>query len=99
MMKRTLTEAEIALIKDALAEAHEQDGRFNVEVELDDMTIVAKGWLELDGYREDDYYNGTGAWIETVRNGHVELTGYTESERVDIDLISVYRISNYLNAA
>ncbi len=49
----------------AIAECiDDREGRFNVEVELDDKTFVeASGWYEVDGYCEDDYFNGTGSWV------------------------------------
>lgn len=48
-------------------------GRFSVEVEIDENTTVeASGWYEVDGYREDDYFNGTGAWVTTCVRVSVE---------------------------
>lgn len=35
-------------------------------------TIAIECKLEYDGYTEDDYYNGTGAFIETQKRFYVE---------------------------
>ena len=40
-------------------------GDFNIDIETGDELIEASGWYEFDGYREDDYSNGTGAWVKT----------------------------------
>lgn len=42
------------------------EGKFSIEVEVDSNTIVeASGRYEVDRYCEDDYFNGTGAWVTT----------------------------------
>ena len=58
----------------AIAESIESnEGRFSLEVEIDGNTIVeVSGRYEMDGYREDDYYNGTGAWVTTYVSVVVE---------------------------
>lgn len=44
----------------------DNEGRFAVEVEIDANTVVeVSGWYEIAGYCEDDYFNGTGAWVTT----------------------------------
>ena len=49
------------------------DGLFAVSVETDENTVVeVSGWYEIDGYREDDYFNGTGAWVTTYVRVSVE---------------------------
>lgn len=85
----------------ALAAVHDENGRFDIDIELDDaLTLNAKGWLELDGYLEDDYYNGTGAYIETHRSASVTLTAYDEEgEQIGLDSESYNIIHKYLNAA
>ena len=85
----------------ALATVHDENGRFDINIELDDaLTLNAKGWLELDGYLEDDYYNGTGAYIETYRSASVTLTAYNEEgEQIGLDGESYDIIHKYLNAA
>ena len=46
-------------------------GRFSVEVEIDENTVAeVSGWYEIDGYCEDDYFNGTGAWVTTYCEVH-----------------------------
>lgn len=51
----------------------EAEGRFSVEVETDDNTLVeVSGWCEVDGYFEDDYFGGTGAWATTFARVSVD---------------------------
>lgn len=58
----------------AIAESIESNGgSFALEVEIDGNTVVeVSGRCELDGYREDDYFNGTGAWVTTYVSVVVE---------------------------
>lgn len=41
------------------------NGTFSVEVEVNDTLLVVDGSFEIEGYCEDDYFNGTGAWVTT----------------------------------
>ena len=91
-------------IMSELAEVHGEDGRFDIDIELDTITIKAQGWVEIDGYIEDDYHcgymNGTGAWIETYRAASVDLTAYDEDgNEYEVDKESNNIIDKYLNAA
>ena len=104
MKKIELTGEQRAMIMAALAEVHDEDGRFDLDIELDTITINAQGTIEIDGYVEDDYHcgymNGTGAWIETYRAASVELTAYDEDgNEYEIDNESNNIIEQYLNAA
>lgn len=63
-------------------------GTFSVEVETENgVMICADGSFEIDGYREDDYFNGTGAWVATYVSVRVEtVEAYDEDgEPVEID--------------
>lgn len=67
----------------AIVESIESNGgKFSLEVEIDANTVVeVSGRYELDGYREDDYFNGTGAWVTTYVSVVVEdCTVYTYDE-------------------
>ncbi len=79
----TLTDDEITDIKDALQEAHNMTGYFDVLIGLrDDLLIVqATGWVDLEGYEEP----GTGYWVEEHREAGLSLTGNYEDEDVIID--------------
>ena len=100
MKKITLSEAQKSVLMNGLAEIHDEDGRFDINIEIDEeITINAKGWLELDGYREDDYYNGTGAWVETGRAANIDLTAYENGEPVELDKEIEKEAHKYLNAA
>lgn len=49
------------------------EGKFAVSVEADEKTVVeVSGWYEMAGYCEDDYFNGTGAWVTTYVRVSVE---------------------------
>lgn len=104
MKKIELTGEQRAMIMAALAEVHDEDGRFDIDIELDSLTINAQGCIEIDGYVEDDYHcgymNGTGAWVETYRAASVDLTAYDEDgNEFVIDNESNDIITQYLNAA
>lgn len=102
----TLTDRQLDAIKEKLAEARNENEAFNVEIDLGDgLTIVAYGWVEIDGYTENDYHRGTGAFVETYRAASVQLTGWAydhlteEESEVEIAPESVNVIDKYLNAA
>ncbi len=78
MDRLTLTPEERKAVMDRLEGLRYERGRFEVMVELAKVTVEAVGVMELEGYREDDYYTGTGGWVETGRCGSVELTAWTE---------------------
>lgn len=104
MKKIELTGEQRAQVMNALAEIHGEDGRFDLDIELDGLTINAQGWVEIEGYTEDDsvcgYMNGTGAWVETNRTASVELTAYDEDgNEYEIDNESNTIIEKYLNVA
>lgn len=100
-----LTQAQVDAICNKLAEVHDTSDSFNIDIDIDELSVTAEGIIEIDGYVEDDYYNGTGAYVETYRNADVTLTGWVynpfneEIEEVEIDSESVKKVSDYLNAA
>lgn len=100
-----LTDQQISKVIYNLAEEHDTNGKFVVDIQIDDeLDVTAEGWVEIEGYVEDGQ-NGTGAFVETHRRAHVELTGWaydhlTEDEvEVEIAPESVKVIDRYLNAA
>ena len=68
------------LISDAILDAAtESEGYFDIDIEDGEDTINVRGCYEIDGYREDDYFNGTGAWVTTYCNvSIIEVTAYNE---------------------
>lgn len=97
-----LTDAQIKKVIENLSEEHDTNGRFCVDIQVDDsLGVTAEGWVEIDGYTED----GTGAYVETDRRAHVELTGWmydhlTEDDvEVEIGGDSTAKVEHYLNAA
>lgn len=102
----TLTDRQLDAIKEKLAEARNENEAFSVEIDLGDgLTVVADGWVEIDGYTENDYHRGTGGFVETYRAASVQLTGWAydhlteEESEVEIAPESVKVIDQYLNAA
>lgn len=56
-----------------------EDGSNSIEFEKDGEILFIECTLESDGYVEDDYYNGTGAYVETYRALYVEsVESYNE---------------------
>ena len=63
------------------------DGTFSVEVELNNTLIVIDGSFEIDGYCENDYFNGTGAWVTTYVSVCIDsIEAYNEDgNKIDVD--------------
>lgn len=98
MARIELNEEQRESIKAALQSAHDDGGNFNVDVEIGEYIATVSGWVELDGYVEDDYFNGTGALIETSREVSVEITITDEDgKEYKADRDTEYEIYNYLN--
>ena len=98
MARVELNEEQRESIKSALQSAHDDGGNFNVDVEIGEYIATVSGWVELDGYVEDDYFNGTGAWVETNREVSVEITITDEDgKEYKADRDTEYEIYNYLN--
>ena len=45
-----------------------EEGTGTIEYEKDGEMLQIDYTYEVDGYYEDDYYNGTGAFVETERS-------------------------------
>lgn len=103
----TLTKAQRALLKDRLTEVRDgENGEFDLDIVIDYLlTVNVQGWVETDGYVEDDYFNGTGGYVETYRAASVHLTAIVfdldagENETCNVDETTINEIDNYLNAA
>lgn len=100
-MKRIeLNEEQREAIKSKLRDVHDESGDFDVDVIFDDYNVNVSGWVELDGYTEDDYFNGTGAWVETYREASVEIKVIDdEGNEYAADRDTENEIYNYLNVA
>lgn len=67
-----------------------QQGDFDIYIELNkSLTIQAQGYVYSDGYVEDDYLNGTGAFIETGRTADVILTAFVSNDGEDEEVYDV----------
>ena len=92
-------------IDKVLEELEGVQGNFDIYVRIDEnLTIEAQGYLTRDGYVEDDYFNGTGAFIETSRKADAILTGFLSDageneEVVDIEGEIVDEVRQFLEAA
>ena len=95
----TISKTIAAAIADSIDGNHGSNhGSFSLEVEMDGNTVVeVSGRYEIDGYREDDYLNGTGAWVTTRAAVSVEcIEAYDEDgEAVEIDC-SLNEIERYV---
>ena len=75
-------------IANAIAEnIKDNNGTFSVEVEVNNTLVVVDGSFEIDGYCEDDYFNGTGSWVTTYVSVCIDgIESYDEDgNEVDID--------------
>lgn len=63
------------------------NGTFSVEVEIGNTTVQVEGSYKIDGYREDDYFNGTGAFVVTSAYCFIDsVEAYDEAgDEVEID--------------
>ena len=81
MKEYTLTPEQNAEIRDYLDKT---DGDVHAEFEFGELIVMVDGYIETRGYYEDDYFNGTGAWVETYRNESITLSAFDIDGEVDI---------------
>jgi len=64
-----------------------EEGTDTIEYTKGGEVLCIDYTLEIDGYVEDDYYNGTGAFVETSVDFYIESAdSYTEDgEETDND--------------
>lgn len=93
-----LTNEQRRKVVDALVDVRDEE-TFEIEIEVGDtLTVEASGRIETEGYREDDYFNGTGAWVETYRSASVELTAYDDDgDEYRVDTITERAAEKCLN--
>lgn len=78
------------IIADAVAESISKNANnedtFSIEMEMDGVLVYIDGSFEISGYADDDYFNGTGAWvINYVLVSIDSVEAYDEDgEKVDI---------------
>ena len=103
-MKRIeLTDVQREKIMDALAVTRDENGSFEVDAYLDEMTVNAYGWMDVETYVEDDYrcgyMRGTGAAV-TYRRASIDLTAYDQDgNKYAVDEKSCRIIDRYMNEA
>lgn len=81
MKEYTLTPEQNAEIREFLDKS---SGDIHTEFEFGELIVMVDGYIETRGYYEDDYFNGTGAWVETYRCENVILSAFDEDGEVDI---------------
>ena len=78
MERLMLTAAQTAQVKRELDEYKYEDGHFDIDIDLGEVTLNAVGEVTIYGYFENNYCNGTGAWIETNRDASITVTAMNE---------------------
>ena len=63
-----------------------EEGGSSLEYTKDEDTLFIDYVFETDGYIEDDYQNGTGAFVETSRTFYVTAAeAYRDGEETSLD--------------
>ena len=84
--KVVLTKEQKKIVLDAL---DGQDGGFDIFVEFaDNLTIELDGYVHEEGYRDTDYWNGTGA-VEITRTADVNVTAFRYDEEGNEEVLDV----------
>ena len=63
------------------------EGTFSVEVEVNNTLVFVDGSFEIDGYPEDDYFNGTGAWITTYVSVCIDSVEAYDEDGNEVEVI------------
>lgn len=72
------------------------NGTFSVEVEVNNILVVVDGSFEVDGYCENDYFNGTGAWVTTYVAVNIDsVEAYDEDGEVIKITCDLSKIERY----
>ena len=61
----TINETIASAVAENISKNVNNDGMFSIEMEMDNVLVYIDGSFEISGYAEDDYFNGTGAWVAT----------------------------------
>ena len=59
---------------------------YSVDVEVNNTLVVVDGSFEIDGYCEDDYFNGTGAWVTTYVSVYIDGFFFKQKTAYEIDV-------------
>ncbi len=72
-----------------------EEGEGTVEYAKDGEILFIEYTFEVDGYVEDDYYNGTGAFVQTNAVFCVHGAGsYTEDGEETANNFDEYKLNN-----
>ena len=63
------------------------NGTFSVEVEVNNTLVIVDGSFEIDGYCEDDYFNGTGAWVTTYVSVCIDSVEAYDEDGNEVEVI------------
>lgn len=84
-------------IFEAIANGGDNEGEYSAEVEDGDNIVCFNGVYGIDGYYENDYVDGTGAWVTTSATVCiVNAIAYNEEGDpvdVDCDLSEIERLT------
>jgi hypothetical protein len=73
-----------------LKELDGQDGGFDIFVEVaDNLTIELDGYVHEEGYRDNDYYYGTGEIVITSRTADVNVTAFRYDDDGNEEVLDV----------
>lgn len=75
-------------------------GTFSIEIESCDIMILVEGGYEIEDYRDNDYFTGTGGYVTPFAAVCIStLESYNkDGDDVDIDC-DVYEIEQYVKDA
>ena len=70
------------------AELDGNEGHFYVEIIHDDLFVCVEGGFSIDGYTEDDYFNGTRGFVTTEACVWIDdISAYNyEGDDVDVEV-------------
>ena len=70
------------------AELDGNEGRFYAEVIHNNLLVCVEGGYSIDGYTEDDYFNGTGGFVTTEACVWIDnISAYNdEGDEVGVDV-------------
>lgn len=74
-------------IEDAIeSELDGNEGCFYVEVVYEELLICVEGGYSIEGYTEDDYFNGTGGFVTTDASVWIDNISAYNDEGDDVDV-------------
>lgn len=85
-----LDESDCERIADVILNSNLKGDYCRLTINVDGVDIDVDYELSVDGYFEDDYTNGTGAWICTNADCKINTIKLSDNENIDIDVNKEY---------